>query len=220
MDNNTRTNVVPLRPFAHLHEQQLDFMNLCEMSRYTLPNALQEFHSKKLKQTVALWCSLIDEECNKELLKDIRDRLLSILAFDNLGKDAQQEYDIDTLVLIADGGIDTIYVVMGLLNTLGMPIEELFNEVQSTNMAKGVDCKACNGTGNACENDCTVCEGSGKTVLRRSDGKVLKPEGWRPPDLKAIILKHLQRNNDNADGNTAVRTSDGAISEGTQRSPK
>lgn len=178
----------------HLHEQQLHFMNLCEMKRYTLLESLNQMHSKEFKRTLALWTGLIDEEANKELIKDIRDRILSPLSFEDMESAKQREYDIESLVLLADGAIDTIYVTFGLLNALGMPIEQLFNEVQTTNMAKGVNGK----------------------VLRRSDGKIMKPEGWRPPNLRAIIERHI-REQENANSNTAVSESDNTVSEGAHR---
>ena len=29
-------------------------------------------------------------------------------------------------------------------------------------------------------------------VLRREDGKVMKPEGWTPPELGAILARHVE----------------------------
>jgi predicted HAD superfamily Cof-like phosphohydrolase len=43
--------------------------------------------------------------------------------------------------------------------------DDAFNEVHRSNMAKLVDGK----------------------VLRRDDGKVLKPEGWQPPQLAQFL---------------------------------
>jgi predicted HAD superfamily Cof-like phosphohydrolase len=62
----------------------------------------------------------------------------------------------------ADALIDMIVVVLGTLRAFGLPAEALWDEVHRTNMSKAAGPK-------------------------RADGKQLKPEGWRPPDLHSII---------------------------------
>jgi predicted HAD superfamily Cof-like phosphohydrolase len=66
-----------------------------------------------------------------------------------------------------DALIDILVVTVGTLNSLGVDAEGAWNEVMRTNFAK-IDTK------------------TGK-VSKREDGKVLKPEGWTPPDLKQFI---------------------------------
>lgn len=66
------------------------------------------------------------------------------------------------LVQIADGIADTIYVCIGAALEFGIPIERVWAEVHRTNMAK---------------------EGG----ATRADGKILKPEGWSPPDIARIL---------------------------------
>ena len=65
---------------------------------------------------------------------------------------------------IADGIADLIYVLLGTALSYGIHIAPIWDEVQRTNMAK---------------------EGG----ATRHDGKVLKPEGWQPPDVRGILLK-------------------------------
>ena len=60
---------------------------------------------------------------------------------------------------------DIIYIVCGTAVSYGIPLDRVFDEVHRSNMAKLVD---------------------GKPV-RRDDGKILKPEGWTPPDIKKIL---------------------------------
>ena len=74
------------------------------------------------------------------------------------------EYRND-LVEIADALADIIYIACGTAVSYGIPLDRLFAEVHRSNMAKLVDGK----------------------VIRRSDGKVQKPEGWTPPDVKSIL---------------------------------
>ena len=66
------------------------------------------------------------------------------------------------LIEIADGIADTIYVCVGAALEFGIPIVDVWEEVQRTNMLK---------VGGA----------------RRVDGKILKPEGWEPPRIGAIL---------------------------------
>lgn len=77
------------------------------------------------------------------------------------------------MVEVADGIIDSIYVLVGMGLELGLPLEALWNEVQRSNMSKAVE-----------QPDGTF------KVVRRADGKILKPEGWTPPDIAGILRAH------------------------------
>ena len=68
---------------------------------------------------------------------------------------------------IADGLVDVIYVAIGTALEFGIPLERVWAEVHRSNMAK-------------------VDPVTGK-VVKRVDGKVLKPEGWTPPDVARAI---------------------------------
>jgi len=93
---------------------------------------------------VALRKSLVEEECVKELFG------------------AMDEGD---LVKIADAVIDSIVVLIGTGLAYGLPLEELWDEVHRTNMAKAGG-------------------------PRREDGKILKPPGWTPPDIEGVLARH------------------------------
>ena len=73
-------------------------------------------------------------------------------------------------VEVLDALIDILVVTIGTINSLGVDGEAAWNEVMRTNMAK-------------------IDPETGK-VRKREDGKVLKPEGWQPPQL-AQFVKHL-----------------------------
>ena len=66
------------------------------------------------------------------------------------------------LVEIADGCIDLIYVAIGCLLAHGIDPSRVWDEVHRANMAKS----------------------SGPV---RPDGKRLKPPGWTPPDVSAVL---------------------------------
>jgi len=69
-------------------------------------------------------------------------------------------------VEIADACADLKWVIEGLEITLNLPQQEIWDEVARSNLAK--------------------ISTNGK-VLKREDGKVLKPEGWTPPNIKSIL---------------------------------
>lgn len=80
----------------------------------------------------------------------------------------------EQLAELADGALDVIVVAIGVLYSLGLDPQPLWNEVQRSNIAK-------------------IDPATGQ-VRKREDGKVLKPDGWSPPDLRTLIEAQLKRN--------------------------
>jgi len=72
------------------------------------------------------------------------------------------------IIEVADALADIIYIACGTAVSYGIPLDEIFEEVHASNMAKLVDGK----------------------VIRREDGKIQKPEGWQPPNISAILQKY------------------------------
>jgi len=66
-----------------------------------------------------------------------------------------------------DALVDILVVTMGAIRAAGWDSEAAWNEVMNTNFAK-------------------INPTTGK-VIKREDGKVLKPEGWKAPELKQFI---------------------------------
>jgi len=66
-----------------------------------------------------------------------------------------------------DACMDMIWVILGYCHMKGYNVAGAWDEVVRTNMAK-------------------VDPVTGK-VRRREDGKILKPEGWMPPDMSKFI---------------------------------
>jgi predicted HAD superfamily Cof-like phosphohydrolase len=66
-----------------------------------------------------------------------------------------------------DALIDILVVTIGALHSGGFDVEGAWNEVMRTNFAK-------------------IDPTTGK-VRKREDGKVLKPEGWTPPNLVPFV---------------------------------
>lgn len=68
-----------------------------------------------------------------------------------------------------DALLDILVVTIGAIHSMGADGEAGWKEVMRTNFAK-------------------IDKDTGK-VRKREDGKVLKPLGWTPPDLKPFITK-------------------------------
>lgn len=75
---------------------------------------------------------------------------------------AVKKFDI---VETADAAADLIWVIEGLCHTLGIPLQSVWNEVSRANFSKTVEGK----------------------LVKRDDGKILKPDTYSPPDIKSII---------------------------------
>ncbi len=65
-----------------------------------------------------------------------------------------------------DACVDMVYVIVGTAVEAGLPFDEAFAAVHSANMMKR--------------------DKDGK-VRYDDNGKVVKPEGWTPPDIKALL---------------------------------
>jgi predicted HAD superfamily Cof-like phosphohydrolase len=68
-------------------------------------------------------------------------------------------------------GVDVLNVLVGLLLSQGLPVEAMTQAIHDANMRKCVDGK----------------------VLRRPDGKALKPPGWQPVNKDDIIRSAFPR---------------------------
>ena len=70
----------------------------------------------------------------------------------------------DNLEKIADGMADAIVVILGTALEYGIDLGPVWEEIHRTNMAKAGG-------------------------PRREDGKILKPEGWQPPDICGVLAR-------------------------------
>jgi predicted HAD superfamily Cof-like phosphohydrolase len=68
----------------------------------------------------------------------------------------------------ADACADLIWVIEGFCHSLGIPLQKVWNEVARSNHSKISD--------------------EGK-IIKRNDGKILKPDTYSPPDIRSIIEK-------------------------------
>lgn len=77
------------------------------------------------------------------------------------------------LVGIADGIADLMYVVLGTASAYGINVQPIFDEVQRSNMTKAVWDE----------------ETQSYKVIRRADGKILKPETFSPAEVEAVLTE-------------------------------
>jgi len=86
----------------------------------------------------------------------------------NLIREEVQELEDSRLpVTDLDAMIDILVVTIGAIHSMGADPEGAWNEVMRSNLAK-------------------IDPDSG-TVLKREDGKVLKPAGWTAPELSPFL---------------------------------
>jgi predicted HAD superfamily Cof-like phosphohydrolase len=76
---------------------------------------------------------------------------------------------------ILDAICDSIWVLIGLGKTMDLPLEWGWDEVTITNLKK-IDAEL-------------------GTVLRDDHGKIMKPPGWRPPNMLRIIQEFDKQRN-------------------------
>jgi len=78
-----------------------------------------------------------------------------------------EAYNTEDDVEQLDACMDMIWVILGYCHMKKFDIRGAWDEVSRSNLCK-IDSK------------------TGK-VIRREDGKILKPEGWKPPDLTKFV---------------------------------
>lgn len=69
------------------------------------------------------------------------------------------------ILQVADGIADLIYVAIGTALAFGIRLDRVWREVQRANMDKFLG-----------------------GIKKRIDGKILKPIGWKPPDIHAAVF--------------------------------
>lgn len=113
---------------------------------------------------------LLNEENGKKDIAEFRRKFLQ----EELAEFIKAQ-DEDDIVGIADALVDLVYVALGTAHYYGLPFEELFDEVQRSNMEK-------------------IRVESETESKRGTTWDVRKPVGWRPPDLGYIIAQQFFKN--------------------------
>ena len=81
-------------------------------------------------------------------------------------KETKAAFDDKDVVGVADGVADMVWVIMGLASTLGIDFYKVWEAIYASNMSK--------------------IEG-GRLIKDPKTGKVMKPEGYFPPNIKEAL---------------------------------
>ena len=103
--------------------------------------------------------------CDQAPSKENYNMYLSLI--DEEYQELQDALGADDKVEQLDALVDILVVTMGAIRAGGMDAEGAWQEVMHTNFAK-------------------IDPDTGK-VRKREDGKVLKPEGWKAPELEQFL---------------------------------
>lgn len=76
---------------------------------------------------------------------------------------------------MADALIDLVYVAMGTAHMMGLPWQELWDEVQRANMSK----------------ERAVSRDDSRSK-RKNSLDVVKPDGWTPPDIDGVLKEYVK----------------------------
>ena len=92
----------------------------------------------------------------------------NVILYHNLIKEEYQEY-LDAIEPTddLDACMDMIWVILGYCYMQGWDVEGAWKEVARSNLDK-IDPET-------------------KKVIKNENGKVMKPDGWKPPELKSFV---------------------------------
>ena len=93
-----------------------------------------------------------------------RDRILREHLIRKEYEEWVKAFDEDDFVEAVDALADMAYVILGTFIAFGVDFQTIMNEVHRSNMTKNGD-------------------------LKDDRGKVLKPEGWTPPDIEGYLIQ-------------------------------
>ena len=104
----------------------------------------------------------------RPMLPDYQERELRVRLMKEEFNEYNKAEDNNDIVNLAVELADIIYISCGTAVSYGIPLDDVFNAIHAANMNKLVDGE----------------------VIRREDGKIKKPEGWRPADIAGILKKY------------------------------
>ncbi|WP_159875387.1 nucleoside triphosphate pyrophosphohydrolase family protein [Aquitalea denitrificans] len=109
------------------------------------------------------------------LHEEMAEFLHALQEFKQMGACSRDEQQRRMAELTAEG-VDVLNVLTGLLLSQGMPVEAMTDAIHQANLRKQINGK----------------------VVRRADGKILKPDGWQPADKLAVIRCSVLPSMDNS----------------------
>lgn len=124
------------------------------------------------------------------------------------GREEQRELEeavaAGDIASAADALVDIVYIALGTAQIMGLPWQELWDEVQRANMAKercGIDHKfqgppagSEHESADVCAHGEPVCGlPAAKHSKRGSAHDVIKPKGWKAPDIAAVLARAAKK---------------------------
>lgn len=166
--------------FHRFLERKFAMSNAHKVREFTSRGGVKQLPNKPrpmTKQEVVFIIKMVMSELT-ELAQTVTDNADEAVALvrNCAGTDVKPQYQkpSDVTKLIADQNdamVDAWYYMLDAAAKCGVNLSELFHVVHKANMDKrGPD---------------------GKFIIRESDGKVLKPDNWREPDITGEISRQL-----------------------------
>ena len=122
----------------------------------------------KVMKAIEEFHAVFDEAApSTPTLPELRERKLRRKLLKEEFLEYKQAENTNDIVEIADALADMVYIIAGTAHKYGINLEAVFDEVHASNMKKFPNGK----------------------VLRRPDGKITKPEGWQPPNIREAMNK-------------------------------
>ena len=173
--------------------RKIDFVNAVRIFTEAVGQTTQKFNV----QQTALYTGLQLEEMAEKLEAILGGDSPIVQDLNELSSSFKKGF-CDEFILNADreamldADIDLAWVAIGSAFSQGADVNGACAEVAVANLRKRRDCPACGGTGwrfedNLHDDECEMCSGRGVVAERDENGKVKKPEGWTPPDLKPFV---------------------------------
>jgi len=143
-----------------------------EESGYVCPKTPQLMNRKEVEFLIKMVLSEL-----QELADTVTDSTMESVAFmhDCIGVDpskrsTEPKSEFEIIGEQADAAVDAWVYMLNAFCKKGVNLSKIFDIVHESNMAKR-DPK------------------TGKFIRRESDGKIIKPEGWKAPDITAEIIR-------------------------------
>jgi predicted HAD superfamily Cof-like phosphohydrolase len=154
------------------------YKQVLEFTKSTYNQALPLKPEKLNRKEIEFLVSMILSETNELLqtvcvdMEDCKETTLRCMNTDIKQEITKFNDDEEVCAEQADAMIDIIYYIMNSATKKSINLDNVFNEVHNANMNKRDP-------------------STGKFIIR-SDGKVIKPENWKPPNIKRVLFNSYQ----------------------------
>jgi predicted HAD superfamily Cof-like phosphohydrolase len=160
-----------------MYQQVLEFTQATSGSKETFQNVLPTRPTKMSKVEVEFLVKMILSETTELLetvcedMEECRQVMLKCMGVDNHDEIKPLETDDDVCAEQADALIDIMYYILNAASKKSMNLDHVFQEVHKANMAKRDP-------------------STGQFIIRKEDGKIMKPAGWQPPNVKKALFSN------------------------------